>query len=461
MAASPIRPHRAEARALMALGLPIVGSHLAQVALHVTDTVMLGWYSVEALAAVVLGATAFFTVFVLGAGFAIAVMPMVAAAAARDEVREIRRTTRMGLWLSVGFSAAVMPFFLFSGAILAQLGQDPGVAALAGDYLRLAGWGMFPALLVMVLKSYLAALERTQVVLWATLAGVLLNAGLNWALIFGNWGAPELGVVGAAIASVATQLLTLAILVLYAALLPALRPHALFVRLWRSDRGALSAVFRLGWPIGLTGLAETGLFAASAVMMGWVGTRELAAHGIALEIASVTFMVHLGLSNAATVRAGQAHGLGDLGQLRLVGRTALLLSAVFAGLTMALFLGLPEPLIGLFLAADEPARPEILAIGATLLALAALFQFADAGQVMALGLLRGVQDTQVPMVLAAVSYWLVGIPCSWGLGFGLGLGAVGIWLGLVVGLALAGALLLARFWGGPARPRNAQSAPAA
>jgi MATE family multidrug resistance protein len=461
MPAASSRPHRAEARALLALGLPIVGSHLAQVALHVTDTVMLGWYSVEALAAVVLGATAFFTLFVLGAGFALAVMPMVAAAAARGEPREVRRTTRMGLWLSVLFAAAAMPVFWFSGLLLAALGQDPAVAALAGAYLRVAGWGMFPALLVMVLKSHLAALERTQVVLWATVAGVVLNAALNWMLIFGRWGAPELGVIGAAIASVATQALTLVILAVYAALFPALRPHALFVRLWRPDGAAFAAVFRLGWPIGLTGLAETGLFAASAVMMGWVGTRELAAHGIALELASITFMVHLGLSNAATVRAGQAHGLGDLAQLRLVGRSAIALSAAFAALTMALFLALPEPLIGLFLAADEPARPEIVAIGATLLALAALFQLADAGQVIALGLLRGVQDTRLPMLLAAVSYWLVGIPCSWGLGFGLGLGAVGIWLGLVVGLVLAGGLLMARFWGGPARASAPYSAPAA
>ncbi|MCX7645522.1 MAG: MATE family efflux transporter [Rhodobacteraceae bacterium] len=440
-----------EARALAVLGLPLIGGHLAQIAMHITDTVMLGWYSVEALAAVVLGATAFFVLFIVGSGFAWAVMPMVAAANASGADTEVRRATRMALWLSLAFGAAVMPALWFAGPLLRALGQDAGLAEAAQAYLRIAGWGIFPALVVMVLKSFLAALERTAVVFWATVAGAGLNALLNWVLIFGNWGAPELGITGAAIATLATQVLTLAICGLYAAAHPALGRYALFVRFWRPDWGAFGAVFRLGWPIGLTSLAESGLFAASALMMGWIGTRELAAHGIALEIVSAIFMVHLGLSNAATVRAGQAHGVGDRAMLRLVALTGLGLVLGIALLTVALFLAAPGPLIGLFLDPADPARPEILAIGASLLAVAALFQLADAGQVMALGLLRGVQDTRVPMIHASVSYWLVGIPASYLLGFTLGWGGPGIWAGLALGLALAFGLLSLRFWRGPWR----------
>jgi MATE family multidrug resistance protein len=435
-----------EARALAVLGLPLIGGHMAQISMHITDTVMLGWYSVEALAAVVLGATTFFVLFIVGSGFAWAVMPMVAAANANGDAVEVRRTTRMALWLSLIYGAAVLPLLWFSGPLLRAMGQDDALAAAAEGYLRIAGWGIFPALIVMVLKSYLAALERTGVVLWATVAGAVLNALLNWALIFGNWGAPELGVTGAAIATLATQLLTLALTAGYAALHPALRRYTLFIRFWRPDWGAFAAVFRLGWPIGLTSLAESGLFAASALMMGWVGTHELAAHGIALEIVSLIFMIHVGLANAATIRSGQAHGLGDLGGLRLVAATGLALVLGIALLAVVLFLVAPEPLIGLFLAPGDPARPAILAIGASLLAVAALFQLADAGQVMALGLLRGVQDTRVPMIYASVSYWLVGIPASYVLGFTLGWGGPGIWAGLAIGLALAFALLVWRFW---------------
>ena len=311
-----ISPYLVHARATLALGLPLIGSHVAQFVLHLTDTVMLGWYGVLPLAAGVLGASSFFTIFVLGSGFAKAVMPMVAAANSQDDVTQVRRVARMGLWLSILFAMLTYPVFWWSGAILLALGQEEEVSALAQDYLRIAGLGMAPALLVMVLKSYLSALERTQVVLWVTVAAVPLNVALNWALIFGNWGAPELGVAGSAIATVAVQLASLLMIGLYAGFLPALAKYSLFQRFWRPDWPGFKAVFRLGWPMGLTGLAESGLFQASALMMGWIGAKELAAHGIALEITALAFMVHLGLSNAVTVRGGQAWGAGDWTALR-------------------------------------------------------------------------------------------------------------------------------------------------
>lgn len=423
-----------------------MGSHVAQFVLHLTDTVMLGWYGVVPLAAGVLGGSGFFAVFILGSGFAKAVMPMVATANSQGDATQVRRVARMGLWLSILYASVTYPVFWFSGPILLALGQDPEVAALAQDYLRVAGFGLGPALLVMVLKSYLVALERTQVVLWITLLAVPMNGLLNWALIFGNFGAPELGVAGSAIATVAVQLASLALVAAYAGWLPSLRPYHLFQRFWRPDWPGFRAVFRLGWPMGVTGLAESGLFQASALMMGWIGTVELAAHGIALEIVALTFMVHLGLSNAVTVRTGQAHGSGDVIALRQGAQTGITLSLAFAALTVLLFLALPERLITPFLGADDPHRAAIIATGTALLACAALFQLADALQVMALGLLAGVQDTRVPMVLASVSYWLIGIPSSYALAFPLGFGAVGLWLGLVVGLALAALSLMTRFW---------------
>ena len=439
-----VMSYRGHVRAIAVLGLPLIGGHLAQFAIGLTDTIMLGWYGVEALAAVTLASSYYFVLFLFGAGFGLAVMPMVATAAAEDDETSVRRSTRMGLWLSLIYAALMMPLLWWSYPIFLLLKQDPQVAETASEYLRVAGWGLFPALLVMVLKSYLAALERTQIVLWITVAAAVVNAVTNYALIFGNWGAPELGVMGAAVASLATQIVSLIFVVFYA--MRALPEHSLFQRFWRPDWEMFGSVLKLGVPIGLTLLAEVSLFATSAFMMGWIGKEPLAAHGIALNLASAAFMVHLGLSNAATIRAGNALGRRDRAHLKKGAIAVTGMSLVISLLTITLFMAFPEPLISLFMEPDNPQRPQILAIGSGLLAMAALFQLVDGAQVIALGLLRGLQDAKVPMIMAALSYWVIGIPASYFFGFVQGMNGIGIWLGLVLGLACAAILLMARFW---------------
>lgn len=442
---SSIMSYPQHVRAVTILGLPLIGGHLAQFAIGMTDTVMLGWYGIEALAAITLAGSYFFTLFIMGGGFAFAVMPMVASFNAEGDEISLRRVTRMGMWLSIIFAVLVTPLLWWSSDVLQALGQDEQISDAAQDYLRVAGWAMLPALLAVVIKSYLAALERTQIVLWISLASAGVNGLANYALIFGNWGAPELGLQGAAIASLLTQILALIGVASYAVLV--LSKHALFQHLWRLDPEMFGRVFRLGWPISLTGFAESGLFIASALMMGWLGTVPLAAHGIAITMTSATFMVHLGLSNAATIRAGNAFGRHDPNHLARGGSTAIVLSLVMSIVTIVVFVVMPEPLINAFLDSAGPANEQIVSIGIVLLAMAALFQLVDGAQAIALGLLRGVQDTKVPMVIAAISYWVVGIPCSYLLGFVFDFGGVGVWSGLVIGLAFAAVLLMARFWG--------------
>lgn len=432
-------------RATLKLGLPLIGGQLAQTFIGVTDTVMMGWYGVEELAAVALGSNYFHLILILGMGFGLAVMPMVASAAAQDDEVQVRRVTRMGLWISIGFSALVIPLFWFSEALFLLAGQTAQVSADAQVYLRIAGWAILPGVLLVVLRSHLSALERPNTVLWAWLGGLVLNAFVNWVLIFGNLGAPELGIAGAATASVFTHLLIFAILAVYAARAEGLRHYALFVRFWRPDWDAMAQVFRLGWPIAVTLLLEAGLFMATMIMMGWIGTLELAAHGIALQIISVTFMVHIGLSSAATVRAGRAWSRNDPSGLRQSAMAALLLSGLTVAATIVVFVALAEPLVGLFVDPSDPLRPQIITIGASLLIVACVFQLADAAQVMALGLLRGVQDTGVPMVYAFISYWMIGVPLAYVLGFPLGWEGEGIWAGLAIGLAVAGLVLVIRF----------------
>lgn len=436
--------YSAHVRAVLRLGVPLMGGHLAQVAIGVTDTAMLGRYGVEALAAGAVGSGFFFVLFLMGTGFAWAVMPLVAKYDPEGDDVNVRRATRMGLWLSAAFGVLALPLMLVAGPLLAALGQPPGVVAGAQQYLTVVSVAIFPALFAMVLKSYLAALEHTQVVFWIMVASALLNVVANYAFIFGNFGAPEMGIAGAALASVLTHVIMLVGCIIY--VVNKLPKHDIFRRLWKPDWEMLAHVYRLGWPIGLTSLSEVAFFYATQLMVGLLGVVALASHAIVLQIASITFMLHLGLSNVATIRAGNALAYQDRTRLARGAKVVIAMSVAFAILTMIAFVLFPEPLILLFMAEDEPAREAVLATGVILLAIAALFQLVDGAQVVALGLLRGVQDTQVPMIIAAVSYWLIGIPVSYMLGFEFGMGAQGVWFGLVIGLAAAGLALMWRFW---------------
>lgn len=434
----------AHARGLFRLGVPLIGSFVAGFAIHMTDTIMLGWYSVTSLAASTIAGSLWFILFILGAGFGQAVMPLVAEAGASGDDVRVRRVTRMAMWLSLIYFAIVIPVFFWSETVLLAVGQTAEVAALGQQYLRIAGFGMAPGLLIVVFRSYLSGQHLTAVQLWVTLLGVVLNAFINYALIFGNWGAPELGIQGAAIASVSVQMFTMLFLAGYAQIK---LPHFhLFQRIWKSDWPIFWHVFRLGVPIGVTSLAESGLFVASSAMMGWIGEIELAAHGIALQLVSLMFMFHIGMSQAATIRAGAAFGKRNINDLRRGARMAFVISASFGLLCVVLFLAFPSPLISLFIDPTEPARDELITIGTSLLIVAALFQMADLTQIVSLSLLRGIQDMTVPMWIAAFSYWVLAIPFSYVMAFTFGFGPEGLWLGLTLGLAVAGLLLTWRFW---------------
>lgn len=440
------RPH---VMGLLHIGLPLVGSNIAFFAMHMTDSLMLGWYDLTALAAVTVAGSMFFVLNMLGNGFGMAVSPLVAEAEARGDMTTSRRATRMALWLSIGFFILAFPLWWWSERMMLMLGQEPQIASAAQEYLRIAGFSMLPGLGVMVLKNFLSALERTRVILLSTVGLAIINVPLNWIMIFGNLGFPELGIKGAAIATLIAATGSFVILAVY--IIRKFPEHELFRRFWVSDSAAISTVFRLGLPIGLTGIAEGGLFSASAVMMGWIGEVPLAAHGIALQLSALTFMSHLGLSQGLTVRAGQALGRRDEPYLRDATWAALGLSGVWVLITVLLYLTIPQLLIGLFLSPSEPDKAGVIAIGANLLAMAALFQLVDAGQVQMAAVLRGLQDTRIPMMLAIASYWLLGAPAAYLCGFVLGWGPVGIWVGLVLGLAAACVTLGARFWGSAVR----------
>jgi MATE family, multidrug efflux pump len=432
--------------ATLQLGLPLVGAQLAQIAIATTDTVMIGWLGARQLAAGVLGAQSFFMVLMLGSGFAFAVMPMVAQSHGAGDDRSVRRSTRMGLWIVAIYAAVMMVPLWHIQAFLVATGQDPKIAALSGEYIRIMQWALFPALFTMTMRSFLASLEHARIVLVATIMAAIVNALLNYMLIFGNWGAPALGLKGAAIGSVASSTLSFVFLFTYSVVTPAIARYELQVRFWRPDWQAFREVFQLGWPISITVIAEVGLFAASSLLMGWVGTIELAAHGIALQLASLVFMVPLGLANAGTIRVGNARGRGDAANMRRAALSVLAIAAIVGVMGAVLFVTWPQPLVGLFVDESNPGGADVAAYAAPLLAVAATFQLFDCLQVVGAGLLRGLKDMRMAMVVATVSYWGVGMPLAYYLAFAVGLGGIGVWFGLASGLAVAAVCLNLRYF---------------
>lgn len=443
---SPEKSFSDHIKATLVLGLPLVGAQLAQMGIGVTDTIMIGWLGARELAASVLGTQLFFIVYIFGAGIAFAIVPIAANALGSGDETSVRRSMRMGLWAVMIYCVFGLLIMWQSRAIYLFLGQEIENVALAEDYLIVAMWGIIPSLLSMILRSFLTALELARIVLIATLGGVILNIFLNYVFIFGNFGAPRLEIVGAAWASLGTHTLIVIILVAYIVIKPQSRKYDIFTRLWKPDWEALREVTKMGLPIGIGILAEVGLFHAASIMMGWIGTIPLAAHGVALQIASVTFMIPLGLSNAATVRVGNAHGRHDNIAVARASYAALVIALIVATFTALTFVTMPEILVGLFLDMQNEDAVEVLVYAVPLLMVAAAFQLVDSMQVVVLSALRGIKDIATPTKMGIFSYWVVGIPLAYVLGFHFGLEGIGLWIGLASGLATASALMMWRFW---------------
>jgi len=433
-------------RATLVLGLPLVGAQLAQMLINTTDVVMLGWYGTEELAAGVLATQVFFVIFMFGGGFAHAVVPIASQADGRGDARQVRRSVRMGLWIVTFYSALVMPLLWTIEPILVLLGQEPKIARMTGQYMHITQWGMFPALWALALRSFFSAVSRTQIILWATIAGTLSNAFLNYVFIFGNLGASEMGLEGAAIASLISSTAIFLVMLVSILVRPMFSDYTLFQRFWRPDWPDFFEIVRLGFPIALTIIAEVGLFVAASIMMGWIGVVPLAAHGIAMQIISLSFMIPLGLSTAVTVRVGQTYARADGEGMRRAAIASLGIAAAIALSAAVLFWTIPETLVGLFLDRDNPNAKLVLETAVPLLLVGAAFQFFDGMQVTGVGLLRGLKDTRTPMIMAVVSYWCLGLPTGYLLGIVAGWNGPGVWMGLAIGLAGAAILLNGRYY---------------
>jgi MATE family multidrug resistance protein len=438
---------RVEARATLLLATPLILTNLAQALIHATDVVLLGWVGPRTLAAGALGVNIYTAFLIFGMGLVTAASPMMARelGARSHSVRDVRRTVRQAMWAAVTIAIPCWAIFWNSEAILLAFGQEPALAADAAEFVRAVQWGLLPFLFYLILRSFVSALERPS---WSLVVGggaVVFNALINYGLIFGKFGLPALGLLGAGIGSALSNLMMFLGMAAAVSLHPRFRRYRLFGRFWRADWERFRAVWRLGLPIAVTLGLEITIFNAAVFLMGLIGTASLAAHAIAIQIAALSFMVPLGIAQAVTVRVGLAFGRRDSAGIARAGWTAFALGTGFMAAMALVLIAFPHSLVGLFLDPSDPANAPVIALAVSFLFVAALFQIVDGAQVVGAGMLRGLHDTTLPMIYAAFGYWVVGLGVAVGLGFGLGWQGVGIWTGLALGLGVVAILMVLRW----------------
>ncbi len=431
----------AEARGTLRLAGPMITGQLAHMAMQFCDSLMVGFYlGVVPLAASALAISIQSPTFVACIGLMSAVGVRSAQALGggrRDTAGEILRHG-MIMALVVGVLVATLlwlvePFFH-------RMGQDPEVVRQAMPFLRLFAWSIIPTLLWQALKQYCEAHNLARAPMWTALAGVSLNLFLNYALIFGHFGAPALGLPGSGLATLISRCVLFLLLVAWAWYSPALRDEIRAIHwLRRPHWHHFRALLGIGIPGSIQLLMEVVAFAGAAIMMGRLGAPALAAHQIAITYAATTFMVPLGLSFATSLRLGQAFGARERERLRRIGFSGLAMAAMVMCVGAILF-----SVFGRWLAAWFTMDPEVITIAAALLAVAGVFQIVDGIQVVGMSALRGLSDVRVPTLIAFCSYWVVALPLCYWLGFHTRFGAVGIWWGLAAGLGCAAVLLVWR-----------------
>jgi MATE family multidrug resistance protein len=426
------------------LAMPIALTQLGQIAMMTTDLALIGRLGGEAVAAASLAHIVFFVAFVIGMGLVSAVAPLAAQALGARQPRVVRRSLRVGLWAALMLCVPMSLLPLYGEQILLALGQSPDNAYLAQRYLAGLTPGMAPALWFMAIRNFMGAVNRPEPGFWITLAAIPANAVLGYALIHGHWGMPRLELLGAGVATTTVNFGMCAAALWFTYAQRPFKKFQVLGRLWRIDWPLMRQLVVIGGPIAISFLLEYGLFSAAGLLMGLISTTALAAHQVALQIAAILFMVPFGIGMAATVRVGHAFGRGDARAIRRAGVAATVLGMVFmTAMTLAVIL-VRFDVAGFFFG-DTRQGMAAVELAATLMLVGATFFIADGIQTVAAGALRGLSDTRIPLLLAAISYWGIGFPAACALAFWSGLDAVGVWMGLSIGTGIYAMLLVFRF----------------
>jgi len=427
------------------LAAPMALTQLGQIAMTTTDLAFIGRISDEAVAAAGLASTVYFVSFTFGMGLMAAVAPLAAQASGAGETHLMRRSLRAGLWAALLISLPIMAFPLRGEQILRTLGQAPATSRLAQDYLFGLAWGVMPALWFQAIRSFMGAVNRPQPILWITLAAIPANALLAYLLIYGEFGLPRLGLFGAGLATSIVNFGTFLAGLWFVTQRKPFNDYRVLTRLWRIDWSLMRQIIVIGAPISLAFLLEYGLFSSAGLLMGVISTTALAAHQITLQVAAILYMVPFGISMAATIRVGHAVGRNDAAAVKRAGLVAMLLGIVLSTiLTLAVII--TRGSIARFFLSETTANADAtIELAATLLAIGATLFVTDGLQGTAVGALRGLKDTRVPLLFAAISYWLIGFSSAYALAFYTPFGAIGVWIGLSLGTVVYATLLVLRF----------------
>jgi MATE family multidrug resistance protein len=435
----------AELGEMLRLATPMAAQQLGQIAMMTTDLAFIGRLGGEALAAAALAGTVYFVAFTVGMGLMSAVAPLAAQAYGAGDARQVRRALRSGMWAGLLIALPIMAFPLRGEQILLGLGQEGGPAHLAQDYLFGLALGVAPALWFIAIRGFMGAVNRPEPVLWITLAAIPANALLVWLLMFGEFGAPNLGIFVVGLASSIVNFGTFIAGLWFATRRPPFVDYRVLTRFWRIDWNLMRQLVVIGAPISVAFLLEYGMFSAAALLMGRLSTTALAAHQIALQVIAILFMVPFGISLAATVRVGYAVGRGDPSGVRRAGLIAMAMGIAFSTLMTIVVLLLRFGIARLFLGEDIGDANATIALAAELLLIGGTFFVTDGLQTIAAGALRGLSDTSVPLLFATISYWLVGFCTAYALAFHTSLGPAGVWIGLSLGTLVYASLLVLRF----------------
>jgi putative efflux protein, MATE family len=441
-------PHAtSEWREMLRLAAPLVGANLLQMAVFAVDVLFVARLGAEALAASSLAVSIFGLLIWSLAGLVGAASPLIAAELGRRRhaVREVRRTVRMGAWVGLMAALIAMALCQLGGPVLRATGQSEAVVVRAVPFLSVLSLACVPAVLSSLLRTVVATLGRPGIGTLITGMAVAVNATGNWVFVYGHAGMPALGLMGSAWSSVVTSS---AMLLAYALVLRfdrKLHRYHLLGRWWRPEWRRFFDVWKIGLPICATIVAEAGLFNGAALLIGRIGELQLAAHTVAMQLAGMTFQVPFGLGQAATIRVGLAYGARDHAGIARAGWTALGMTVGFMASTAVLMWAVPRLILGLYIDVANPANAELVHYALQFLLVAAAFQLFDGTQSTCGAVLRGLQDTRVPMAIAIFGYWVPGLLTAIGLGLFTPLEGLGVWLGLMVGLVCVAAMLLWRW----------------
>ncbi|HVF98168.1 MAG TPA: MATE family efflux transporter [Flavisolibacter sp.] len=430
-----------EAGPTIKLALPIIIGELAQMALHIIDTAMVGAISYKQLAAAALVIQATNIPFVFGIGITISVSQMASLAHGRGDAKAVAHYGFNGFCLCALTALVISCSLVFGRSFLHNLGQDPEVVTYALPFMKLMGLSIVPMLLFMALKQFADGLQFTRTAMMLSLASMPLNIFLNWLLIYGNWGFPRLELVGAGWATFITRSLTFLLLLIIVLYHKTFRPYVLTQQSqWVLRKKTWRELLGIGVPSALQIGMEAGAFAVSGIIIGTIGAVSGAAHQIALSCASFTFMVSMGLAQAGSIRVSNAYGTGNWPKISAIGRSTLVTAFLYGVFCALLFV-----VFRFALPAAFTKNGEVQILAAFLLLLAGVFQISDSTQAIGAGLLRGVKDVKTPTVLIGIAYWVIGIPVGFVLAFYANMGAAGMWVGLILGLTFASLFLIARF----------------